>query len=396
MRYLLLCLTLMLSYAVTSAQEQTKVPPVFIDADYEINCSMLVREVNVTRAIGITQNKFELQNARDWWDSGMGHVDDFHAGMTQTVHVFSASADCRLASWAGDENATKPARGTPRDGNISAGMSDYFNRLFLNDDFLSSTESSYLLISLGLETNKMKGPSFLNKVKFALSLPLTQRHLQLFVGDPLNDEDKGVVDEEGNVDQETAVGARYFMPEFFDDFKTSVSAGLRGIANPFVQARLEYPVNYYDWLIRPVQYFDYSLEREFYEESRLYFDRRISRTEMVRLLLKRTTQTQKVGMKYTAQISYLNTLKRGVGFRTYVSMTGNTELDEARYEDPPYRDVDPHAGVYLYSVGGSWKQSFLRRWLFYEIGPRVDFDMLYAWRPNYVVRYWIDIYFGDT
>lgn len=364
----------------------------------DINCTRLITDVNVTRAIAVAQLRREANAAKSWLADGMGYLDDFHAGVTQTVHIFSANADRQIASFVGDENASQPPRRPatpPRDGNASEGMSDYFNRLFRDDTYLYSAEASYLILRIGLETNKEEGGSFLNEIKFALSLPFTEKTLQIFIGDPLADEDKTVVDDEGRVDQTTTVGARYFVPEFIDDLKTDISVGLRGIADPFVQTRIEYPMNVYDWLIRPVQYVEYSVKREFYEESDLFFDRRVSRSEMVRLLLKRSTETQKVGMQYAASLAYFNTLKYKVGFRTFVSLTGETALNGDRYVPPRYADVDPHTGVYRYSFGGSWKQSFLRNWLFYEIEPRVDYDMLYAWRPNYVVRYWLEFFFGD-
>lgn len=387
-----------LSFALAQEEYEARFGPVAYDAAVmDINCSRLIGDVNVTRTIAVTQRLRGIKATNDWLENGVGYLDDLHAGITQTVHVFSANADRQIASYVEDENATQHAdRPAPsREGNASEGMSAYFNRLFRDDTYLYSAEASYLIVRMGIETNKEEGGSFLNEVKFALSLPFTEKTLQIFIGDPLADEDKTIVDDEGRVDETTTVGARYFVPEFIEDLKTDVSAGLRGIANPFVQMRIEYPMNFYDWLIRPVQYVEYSITREFYEESDLFVDRRVSRSEMVRLLLKRSSETQKVGMQYATSLAYFNTLKYNVGFRTFVSMTGETKLNGDRYIPPRYGDVDPHTGVYRYSFGGSWKQSFARRWLFYEIEPRVDYDMLYAWRPNYVVRYWLEFFFGE-
>ena len=362
----------------------------------DFNCTAMVNDINVTRAIAVTETKFRLRDQKSWYQIGMGYVDAFHAGVTQSVHTFSSKADWKLAEWTGDTNLTEQSETPPREGNASMGMSDYFNWLFHDDTYLYSSEASYLILRLGIETNKEEGPKFLNDVKMAISLPHTQKHLQLYIGDPLADQDKNVVDDQGKVDSTTTVGARYFVPEFIKKLKTDVSAGFRGVTNPFTQVRFTYPVNFYDWLIRPVQYFDYSAKREFYEETDLYFDRRISRREMVRLQLQRSTQTQTEGMAYNVSLSYFNTLRFGTGFRTFVSMSGQTVLDEGRYADPHYDDVNPHVGIYRYSIGGRWKESFLREWLFYEIDSRIDYDMLYNWRPNYVNQFWIEFYFGDV
>lgn len=358
-------------------------------------CEKIIRDINISRAINITGLKQEMGNAKSWFESGMEYMDTFHAGVTHTVHVFSSNADHQLASWSGDERAKQSKRSTPKDGNASEGLSHYFSQLFRDETYLYGSEASYLILRLGIETNKEEGPKFLNEIKFAISLPQMQKQLQIFIGDPRKDEDKQVVDEQGNIDDTTAVGARYFIPEIIDNFHTDVSAGFRGLGNPFVQGRMEYPIDFYDWLIRPIQFLEYSVKREVYEESDLYFDRRISVSEMVRLLLKRSTETQKVGMQYSSTLSYFNSSHYQTGLRTYVGLSGETQVNEGRYENPRYDDVDPHSGVYRYTVGMSWKSSFLRPWLFYEIEPRVDFDMLYNWRPNYVARFWLEFYFGD-
>lgn len=370
-------------------------PSVFDAPVPSYDCNAMVCDINVTRAIDVTQSKFKLLDEKNWFESGMGYLDSLHAGLTQTVHVFSANADRQLASWSGGESVDTRPRGTPREGNVSEGMSDYFNWLFLDNTYLYSREKSYLFLQIGFETNKEEGPQFLNKIKFAISLPRTQKRLQLFVGDPLEEDNDQVVNDQGNVNDTTAVGVRYFVPEFVKHLKTGLSVGIRSIDNPFIQARIEYPINFYDWLIRPVQYAEYSVKREFYEETDLYFDRRVSKSEMVRFMLQRSTETQKIGTQYQTSVSYFNTLRFGTGFRTFVGMSGETEINLDRYADPHYDDVDPTPGIYRYSIGGGWKESFLRKWLFYEIEPRVDFDMLYNWRPNYVVRYWLDFYFGD-
>jgi len=392
----LLLLLFPLALFLAAQSDEAALPSVFDGPVPECNCTLLLGEINATRAIAITQMKFKLRKQTGWLESGMEYVDKVHAELTQTIHVFSANADRQLAVWAGDDTLVKPTEETPREGNASEGMSDYFNRLFHDTTYLNSGESSYLIVRGGFETNKEAGPSFPNSVRFAVKLPRTQKRLQLYVGDPTSDEEKQAIDQQGGVDSGTTVGLRYYVPDFLFDIKTSFSSGIRGVTNPFVQARFEYPVNFYDWRIRPVQYFDYSVDREFYEETDLYFDRRISTREMVRLQLQRSTQTHNQGTAYGTQLSYFNSARRNTGLLLFLSMSGETVVDEGRYENPKYSDVNPGPGIYLYSVGGRWKASFFRKWLFYELDSRVDFDMVYNWRPNYVNQIWIEFYFGDV
>jgi len=385
---------LLLSSAMLFAQaEEHPFPSVFDAPVPECNCTALINDINVTRAIDITDIKFRLAEQRGWLESGMEYVDAFHAGLTRVVHIFSANADRQLASWSGAENKH---RRPPRDGNASEGLSDYFSRLFRDDTYLYSEEASYLILRAGSELNKEERSKFLNQIRLAIKLPHTQRQLQLFIGDPLADKDKDVVSENGKVDETTGVGARYFLPDFLRDVKTSVSAGFRGLTNPFTQGRAEYRFNFYDWLIRPVQYVDYSVDRQFYEESDLYIDRRISTEELLRLQLQRSSETEKEGMAYKVALSYFNSLGFRAGFRTVVSASGRTVVENPRSTDTNSTAVEMTPGIYRYSVGVGWKQSFARRWLFYEIIPRIDYDMQYNWSPNYVCQFWLELYFGDT
>lgn len=364
-------------------------------AEFKARIDAIFNDINISRTIAVYERWTELESERGWVDSTLRYLDTFHAYTTQKVHVVSANIDRELSSYVDDENGTESnVRGTPREGNISESMSDYFNRLFRDETYLYSSEASFMIVRIGTERNQREGSTFLNEIKFAISLPFTENKFQIFVGDPLRDENQEVVDDEGRIDSTTAVGARYFLPEFADNLKTDLSAGFRGLSNPFTRLRIEYPYNYYDWLFRPVQYVEYSVKREFYEETDLYIDRRISSQEMVRLQLQRSTETQTVGMQYATVLSYFDTLKYNTGFRTYFGLYGETILNGERYLGSPY-DIDPHSGVYRYSLGGSWKTAFLRKWLFFEIEPRIDWDMVYAWKSNIVTRYWFEIYFGD-
>ncbi|WP_345973410.1 hypothetical protein [Sulfurimonas diazotrophicus] len=385
----------LLAVSLSAQVEPPAFPSVFDGPVPECNCSALVNEVNVHRALNVTDWKMYLLEEQGWFESSMEYIDAFHADVTQKVHVFSANADQKLSSWGGRETKKKRRR-VPRDGNASEGLSDYFDELFHDDTYLYKGERSYLILRGGAEYNKEEGWKFLNNIRFAMKLPHTQEQLQIFVGDPLADKDKDVISENGQINETTGVGARYFLPDFLRDVKASVSAGFRGLTNPFTQGRIEYRMNFYDWLIRPVQYVDYSVKRLFYEETDLYFDRRISKEELVRLQLQRSTETEREGMAYMTSLSYFNSLGFRAGFRTFVSASGRTVVDNPQSADTNVTTVEMTPGIYRYSIGLGWKQAFARRWIFYEIIPRIDYDMQYDWQPNYVCQFWLELYFGDT
>ncbi len=321
-------------------------------------------------------------------------LDSMHSYVTHKVKVVSSNADEQVTDWAYalDGNDTTEGRKSKKakENNASASMSDYFSDFFKDETFLNSNNESYLRVRLGPEFNQKDDNKWELSIAFNLSLPHTQDSLKLFIGEDVDaDLNDKVPDPKA---KDASLGVQYFIPEFIDGLETDFKVGITGI-NPFVNAQFQYPFDFHDWRLRPVQEIRYSLEDEIEEETRMYFDRRISSTEMLRLYLKRESETQKYGQRYSAQISYFNTLAYQEGFNNYIAISGDSHYFKNHPDYIP--DGYEHSGIDNYRVGMVWKEQFFRKWLFYEIEPIVEWDRRYYYDVNYIVKATLELWFGE-
>ncbi len=318
-------------------------------------------------------------------------IDNVHKYVTHKVKVVSSNADEQVTDWAlaiKDDNTTKSKKRV-KENNASASMSDYFSNFFKDETFLNANNQSYLRVRIGPEFNMRETHKFKAAVSFNINLPHTEDSLKLFIGEEADaDVNDKVPDPQA---KDASVGLKYFIPEFLDGFKTDFTAGITGI-NPFVRARFQYPFDFYDWRLRPIQEIQYSIEDEIEEETRMYFDRRISSTEMVRILLKRESETQKEGQRYSAQLAYFNTLQYQEGFNGYIAVSGDSQYFVNHPDYVP--DGYEHSGIDNYRLGMVYKEQFFREWLFYEVEPIVEWDRKYYYKENYIFKATLELWFG--
>lgn len=320
-------------------------------------------------------------------------LDTMHKYVTHKVKVVSSNVDEEVSDWAyaadGNESRKERKLKTGQDGNASASMSEYFSDFFKDETFLNANNNSYLRVRIGPEFDQKGDNKWKASFGFNLNLPHTEDSLKIFVGE---DVDADLNDKTPDPDaKDASLGVKYFVPEFVDDLDVDFSAGITGI-NPFVRGQFQYPFDFYDWRLRPLQRVRYSLEDEFEEETLMYFDRRISSTEMVRLLLKRESETQKYGQRYSTQISYFNTLENDLGFNNYIALSGDSQFFK---NHPAYiPDGHEHSGIDNYRVGMVWKEQFFREWLFYEVEPIVEWSRIYRYDENYIFKATLELWFG--
>jgi len=346
----------------------------------------LFAEDNVTNETNTSQKMYI--------DSLTEGIDSMHKYVTHKVKVVSSNADEQVTDWAYtlDGNDTTEGRKTKKakENNASASISDYFSDFFKDETFLNANNESYLRVRLGPEFDQKDDNKWEMSFAFNINLPYTQDSLKLFIGEDVDaDLNDKVPDPEA---KDASLGVQYFIPEFIDGLETDFKVGITGI-NPFVNAQFQYPFDFYDWRLRPVQEIRYSLEDEIEEETRMYFDRRISSSEMVRFFLKRQSETQKYGQRYSAQISYFNTLAYQEGFNNYIAVSGDSQYFKNHPDYIP--DGYEHTGIDNYRVGMVWKEQFFRKWLFYEIEPIVEWDRRYYYDVNYIVKATLELWFGE-
>jgi len=316
-------------------------------------------------------------------------LDYIHSNISQKVLIFSSNLDHRVKTWVKNDNN---ASSEEKEAYSLYSMVSLYDDFFKDTTYLSTTNRSYIRLRWGLEQNHEEGLNNINNIRVNLRLPKTEDALYIFIGDDEDDETKTF----NNKDEErqTSVGVKYVLDNL-DILNVSVFGGFRGVTNPFIKLRAQYPIAFKYILFRPIQYVEYAYEDEFREETRFYFDHRLqNKTDLIRLMLKRYTKTYLDGMNYSAQLSYLSTVKHSVGYQVYTSMQGQTQAQSSKPQNKKY-NITPKAGIYNYKTGIVWKQQFFKKYLFYELQPFVEFDQQYDYNANYVFRANLELYFGD-
>ncbi len=333
------------------------------------------------------------------FESYLQHLDLFHGYVSHKVHVISSNIDRELSERIDsfDDNETEAAEKQQKklaytkdlNGTESESMSEQFDRFFNDDTYLDANNISFMMIRLGFRYDYKGENEFINKVRFSLKLPKSGDQLNIFFGD--SDDEVNTINNAGRPEETATLGLRYFAPSGIDGLKSSFSAGIRGLDNPYVRARFEYPLIYDDLFIRPIQYFRYALEEEFEEKTDLFFDLKSAEDQMIRWHLQRETVHDRPGMLFYAGLIHLQSFNEDDALQTYISLAGATKNDI----DPALVDFEPQNGINSYSVGALWRQRIFRKYLFFDIGPTILFAQAYHYKADPILTFNFEFYFGN-
>lgn len=324
-------------------------------------------------------------------------LDYIQSNISHKILVFSSNLDHTVKGWVEDDTNSSSKEviksiEEEKDAYKLYSVVSLYDDFFKDETYLSTSNDSYIRLRWGVEQNQEEGFSFLNNIRVNLRLPQTEEALYLFIGDDEDEQTKTI--DKDTKDKPTSIGVKYVLKNL-DILNASIFGGFRGITNPFIKLRVQYPIAFKYLLFRPVQYVEYALEDEFKEETQLYFDHLLaSKKDLVRIALSRYTQTSVEGMNYSAQLSYLSTVKHGVGIQVYTGFLGRTGLNTTQPANTKY-NITPKVGINNYSTGIIWKEQFFKKYLFYELQPLVEFDQQYNYNANYIFRANIELYFGD-
>jgi hypothetical protein len=324
-------------------------------------------------------------------------LDDFQEYWSRKILIFSSNLDQMLS------------RGIEDDENLSVGIDNCFSKpVFVHekdretyqtvvgfDDFfkdevhLDRNNQSYVKVSGGYEYDYRGKAALFHTLSARIKLPRTQEKLQIFIGDETQTANSLSHPHQPLLNE--GIGIKYYFPSLYGRLFSNASVGFSGIDNPYVKTHIEYPVIFDHWLIKLSQNFKYSLENNFDEWTNIYFDRKLSDKEMLRILLQRSTNSEVRGMEYLSQISYMRTGKYDVGYTYYLSCSGRTkDLSDSYYDN----GLNPREGVYEYTTGVIWRQKLMGDYLFYQIEPIVSFHEQYDYKSNYRLKFTFDLYFG--
>jgi hypothetical protein len=182
------------------------------------------------------------------------------------------------------------------------------------------------------------------------------------------------------------VGVNYFAPDL-DKIKSKYSIGLRGLST-YISARYSKEFEVFNWIIEPTQEFEYSTKYDFSEETNIYFDKEFDESSLFRTTLHRKTQAHIDGFDYALSFAYYLTLSKRKGFGISQRFWGNSKY--SCNEEP-----QEFSGISNYTTQLSWRQTIFRKWITYEVQPIVSFHRQYDYEPNYMLRLYVDFYFGN-
>ena len=325
---------------------------------------------------------------------GEMNIDGLQEYWSHKVLIFSSNVDQMFSygledeenlSTTSDNRFTKPQFVHEKDQETYQtflGFDDFFK----DETHLDMNNQSYVKVSGGYEYDHRGESSFVHTLSARIKLPKTQEKLHIFIGEETQD-----AHSLRQPSLNEGIGIKYYFPSLYGRLFSNASIGFSGINNPYVKTRIEYPVIFDNWLIKLSQNFKYSLESHFDEWTNIYFDRKLSDQEVLQLLLRRSTNSEVRGMDYLSQISYMRTRKYDVGYTYYISCNGRTkDLSDLQYDNR----LTPQEGVYEYATGAIWRQKLIGDYLFYQVEPIVSLHEQYNYKPNYLFKLTLDLYFG--
>ena len=306
------------------------------------------------------------------------YIDNKQKLFSKKVTNLFDSVDQMLSNWVCNS-----------DDNLSCAVFEKQNEVdefFINEKFIYETQKSFIRIRLGSLVQTKDATSFNHKLRAQIPLQKTEKGFGIFIDDIKRnyfDETTPTINEN---EKGTEVGLSYFTP-IKHNIKSRYSISISGLS-AYATARYHRDFKIGKWLIQPTQQFRYSSKNDFSEETNIYIDRTLTDDSFLRTTLYRKTQSHIDGFDYRASFSYFLTPSKRKGFSLSQHFWGNSKYvcDEA-----PQR----YNGISDYRTIVSWRQNIFRKWITYEIQPTVSFHRQYDYEPNYILRFFIDFYFGN-
>ena len=265
------------------------------------------------------------------------------------------------------------------------------DQFFQNEKYLNETVHTYIRVRLQSYLQTKGSNDFDLKLRAQIPFSRSKKNLKIFVDDLTVENADNVLQDVSNDDDKPDIGIHYFAP--IRKIISRYSVGLSGI-DPFVRARYNMPIRTNEWLIDPVQIFEYSTDDKFEEETNIYFDRSWSKKSLVRIQLHRSTHQERDGMDYLLSAQYFRATKRDAGYGIGQSFYGNTKYEYIVDNGSVVPETETFGGINSYVTTFSWRENIWRKWFYYEIRPSVSFERQYDYEPNYRALIFFDFYFG--
>ncbi len=287
-----------------------------------------------------------------------------------------------------DTNQSLTEEGTPQEKSSEREIVDEF---FLTRKLLEERDESYVRVSYIHKVNSLEEEGNDLTLRARLGLGRSKKRLKLFIEDLKDDSAKNI----GKSSEENApsIGVEAFDKKRFG-IKPRYSIGFRGI-DPFARARFSYHTDLGRWHLEPIQTFTYSLEDEFSEISELFLDTQMSKRTLLRFVLDRGTKSHVKGMHYDGFVQYFWTPRKHRALSFNLGFNGSTKYENTILNTTP-AVVRKENRIFNYLFLMRWRENFWKEWLFYEIGPGINWHEIHDYQPNYNIYFRIDMFFGHV
>lgn len=312
------------------------------------------------------------------------YADSMHSDLSKEVLYWADYFDRTVSGWMGNCDANITCDVSPSQTKESKTIDSFFqSRKYFNE-----TDDVFIRLRLDTELHTKESNHYNLKLGAQIPFNRCRKQLKIFAENISTDNQK--------VNPHTKEDDPDFGIRYFDAYKgidSRYSLGLSGI-HPFVSAQYSYTFFTDDWEIEPLQIFKYSTNKDFEEETNIYFDKKIDETSLFRVTLLRKTQSHIDGMGYGLSAQYYFNSRKNKGMRLTQTFVGNTKYHYSVDNGDLGMQQKTFGGIHNYITSFSWRENIWRDWFYYEISPSVNFLIDHDYKPNYSLRIFFDFYFG--
>ena len=313
------------------------------------------------------------------------YLDKTHGVISDKVVDYSNNIDVFISGFMDDEEANT------QQSNIKNTNVDTF---FHNDKFIEETDETFVSVGLDYRINSDTTKKFNLSVNARLPLSRSSKKYNLFINDLTKDNlDNALNMSSDKKESRAEIGINYFT-KLYKDIESKYSIGTNGI-NPFTIARYTLNYKYKTWDIEPTQKFKYSLKDDFEEETKLYFDKHLSDTNLFRIIFNRSTQSNSSGMDYGFAVQDYQSYPYKIGLLLSQSFSGNTEYEYNTNNQLEPLQTKKDRGITSYTTSINFRQNIWRKWFFYDVTPSVNFNKQNRYEAFYSIDFFMQFYFGN-
>ena len=265
------------------------------------------------------------------------------------------------------------------------------DEFFLTRKLLEERDKSHVRVSYLQSFNSLEDGNSKLYIRARLKLNRSKKHLRLYIEDFKDNTANNIG--QPSADKSTSIGLELLSKEKLG-IKSKYKLGFRGF-DPYLRARYSYKIGFGRWNLEPVQTFTYSLRDEFSEITELYLDTRTSENTLLRFVADRGTKSRVKGMHYDGFVQWFYTPRKHRGLNFNLGFNGSTKYQNILVSSTP-SVIKSENRVFNYMFSARWRENILKKWLFYEIGPGVNYHEAHGYRPNYNIYFKLDLFFGHV